>query len=164
MNKSIFSMNTLSKYGDFFQIIGVIGIISSLIFVGLELRQSHKIAMSDQHLARAQVWVSVYNSATSRSLAHQYDQDHYSDFDIYVHNSFNAMWNIYEADYLRYRLGLMTDDAWQGRLNSINSIKKNDNSFDCMIRDRVWKNNRLILDSEFVKLVEEIPFEDCEAL
>ena len=110
-------MNTLSKYGDLFQIIGVIGIISSLIFVGLELRQSHKIAMSDQHLARAQVWVSVYNSATSRSLAHQYDQDHYSDFDIYVHNSFNAMWNIYEADYLRYRLGLMTDDAWQGRLN-----------------------------------------------
>ena len=74
------------------------------------------------------------------------------------------MWNIYEADYLRYRLGLMTDDAWQGRLKSINSIKKNDNSFDCIIRDRVWKNNRLILDSEFVKLVEEIPFEDCEAL
>ena len=164
MNKSIFPINSLSKYSHLFQIVGVIGLIASLIFVGLELRQSHKIAISDQHLARAQVWVSVYNSATSRSLAHQYDQDHYSDYDIYAHNSFHAMWNIYEADYLRYRLGLMTDDAWQGRLNSINSIKKNDDSFDCMIRDRVWNDNRLILDSEFVKLVEEIPFEDCKKL
>ena len=84
MNKSIFSINSLSKYSELFQIVGVIGIISSLIFVGLELRQSHKIAISDQHLARAQVWVSVYNSATSRSLAHQYDQDHYSDCLLYT--------------------------------------------------------------------------------
>ena len=124
MNKSIFSINSLSKYSDLFQIVGVIGLIASLIFVGLEMRQSHKIALSDQHLARAQVWVGVYNTATSNSIAHQYDQNHYSNFDVHSHNSFHAMWNIFEADYLRYRLGLMTDDAWQGRLNSINSIRK----------------------------------------
>ena len=45
-------MNTLSKYGDLFQIIGVIGIISSLIFVGLELRQTQKIAIAGQQQAR----------------------------------------------------------------------------------------------------------------
>tara|TARA_B110000444_G_scaffold91401_1_gene86349 strand:- start:162 stop:656 length:495 start_codon:yes stop_codon:yes gene_type:complete len=164
MNKSIFSMNSLSKYSELFQIVGVIGLIASLIFVGLEMRQSHKIALSDQHLARTQVWVGVYNTATSNSIAHQYDQNHYSNFDVHSHNSFHAMWNIHEADYLRYRLGLMTDDAWQARLNYINIIKKNSASIDCMIRDRVWTDKRLVLDSEFVKLVEEIPFEECKKL
>ena len=53
MNKSIFSINSLSKYSDLFQIVGVIGLIASLIFVGLELRQSHKIALAAQQQARA---------------------------------------------------------------------------------------------------------------
>jgi len=52
MNKSIFSINSLSKYSELFQIVGVIGLIASLIFVGLELRQTQKIAIAGQQQAR----------------------------------------------------------------------------------------------------------------
>jgi len=43
MSKNIASMLSISKFNDFIQIIGVIGLIASLIFVGLELRQSQKL-------------------------------------------------------------------------------------------------------------------------
>ncbi len=52
MNKTIFSLNTLAKWSDLSQIMGVIGIIASLIFVGLELRQTQKIAIAGQQQAR----------------------------------------------------------------------------------------------------------------
>ena len=52
MNKSIFSINSLSKYSELFQIVGVIGLIASLIFVGLELRQTQKIAIAGQQQSR----------------------------------------------------------------------------------------------------------------
>ncbi len=46
MSKNIASMLSISKLNDFIQIIGVIGLIASLIFVGLELKQSQKIALA----------------------------------------------------------------------------------------------------------------------
>ena len=52
MNKSIFSINSLSKYSELFQIVGVIGLIASLIFVGMELRQSQQIALVEQQVER----------------------------------------------------------------------------------------------------------------
>ena len=62
MNKSIFSINSLSKYSDLFQIVGVIGLIASLIFVGLELRQSQQIALAEQHVERTKVFTEVINT------------------------------------------------------------------------------------------------------
>ena len=57
MNKSIFSINSLSKYSHLFQIVGVIGLIASLIFVGLELRQTQKIALNTQNQARTETLI-----------------------------------------------------------------------------------------------------------
>ena len=37
---------------DLIQLLGMVGIIGSLIFVGLEMRQSHRIALAAQHQAR----------------------------------------------------------------------------------------------------------------
>ena len=68
-------MNTLSKYGDLFQIVGVIGLIASLIFVGLELRQSQQIALAEQHVERTKVFTEVINTATNNGIAYFY-RDH----------------------------------------------------------------------------------------
>ena len=46
MNKNISSIISMSKLNDFFQAIGIIGLIASLIFVGLELKQNQKIALA----------------------------------------------------------------------------------------------------------------------
>ena len=68
MNKSIFSINSLSKYSDLFQIVGVIGLIASLIFVGMELRQSHKIALSAQQQARVDNFLNLINNQSTANF------------------------------------------------------------------------------------------------
>jgi len=163
MNKSIFSINSLSKYSELFQIVGVIGLIASLIFVGLELRQSHKIALSDQQQARMQAFVTIYNNATSNNIAFAYDQNHYSDYEIFYHNMLHSFWNISEADFLRYRLGLMDENIWRSKFSIIKRQRSSD-ARNCELRRRVWQIKRTQIDSEFVKLVEEIPFEECKKL
>ena len=64
-------MNNLTKYTGFFQIIGVVGLIASLIFVGLELKQSHKIALAEQQQQRMDTFIDIINNLTSNGYAHQ---------------------------------------------------------------------------------------------
>jgi len=45
-------MNTV-KFRDWLEIIGIFGVIASLVFVGLEMRQSQRIALSAAYQARA---------------------------------------------------------------------------------------------------------------
>ena len=57
MNKGIFSMDSVSKLNSFLQTIGAIGIIASLIFVGIELRQTQKIALNSQNQSRTETLI-----------------------------------------------------------------------------------------------------------
>ena len=41
------ALMVVKKHEDILQITGVLGVIASLVFVGLEIRQSHKIARAD---------------------------------------------------------------------------------------------------------------------
>ena len=164
MNKSIFSINSLSKYSHLFQIVGVIGLIASLIFVGLELRQSQQIALSAQQQNRAQMWVDVYNTSTNNDIAFSYPDNEYNQYQLAFHNTNHIFWEIIETDYLRYRLGLMDESIWESRLGIIKSFRTDATDEYCDIRKRVWQSSRNNLDSELVKLVEEIPFEECKKL
>jgi hypothetical protein len=40
------------KFNDSVQILGMVGIIGSLVFVGLQLKQSQEIAIASQYQAR----------------------------------------------------------------------------------------------------------------
>ena len=42
---------------DLIQLLGMVGIIGSLIFVGLEMRQSQRIALAGQQALRTQFWL-----------------------------------------------------------------------------------------------------------
>ena len=42
---------------DLMQLLGMVGIIGSLIFVGLEMRQSQRIALAGQQAVRTQFWL-----------------------------------------------------------------------------------------------------------
>ena len=163
MNKSIFSMNTLSKYSELFQIVGVIGLIASLIFVGLELRQSQRIALAEQHVERTKVFTEVINTATNNGIAYFYRDHDYDKYELYIHNFWHMFWNVSETDYLKYRLGLMDEGIWQARYNIMkrNKSRENYTSRACHTAERVWQGKSTQLDSEFVKLINAIPSKDC---
>ena len=52
--------------------LGVLGIIGSLVFVALELRQSQKIALAAQQQARTEVFTNVVNSVNQASSVSLY--------------------------------------------------------------------------------------------
>ena len=123
MNKSIFSINSLSKYSDLFQIIGVIGLIASLIFVGMELRQSQQIALVEQQVERTKAFTELYNTATNNNLAYLHPDNDYNEYEVFFYNFQHMFWNISETDYLKYRLGLMDESIWQSRYSIMKRIK-----------------------------------------
>lgn len=117
MNKSIFSMNTLSKYGDFFQIIGVIGIISSLIFVGLELRQTQKIAIAGQQqsrtILRTNQILSTYDFSPEEIGIENIPWGQQSDLQRYIREQRQQYyWTVLENNFYQYSQGMMDEMIW----------------------------------------------------
>ena len=163
MNKSIFSMNSLSKYSDLFQIVGVIGLIASLIFVGMELRQSHKIALSAQQQQRVTHFIDIINTQTMLVEPHFItDQKYLESMDrggIILHNSMHQFWHIFEADFLRYRLGLLDEGVWESRLKAVQMNYSN--PLFCSTSKYIWESRKSLLNSEFVNLVESTSLNNC---
>ena len=64
MKQNLLSIINLEKFSSFFQLVGVIGVIASLIFVGLELRQTQKISMANTQQERNSALYNVFNTFT----------------------------------------------------------------------------------------------------
>jgi len=110
-------MNTLSKYGDLFQIIGVIGIISSLIFVGLELRQTQKIAIAGQQQARTILrtnqLLSTYEFNPEEIGVENIAWEDQSKIQRYNREQRQVYyWTVMENNYYQYIQGMMDQVIW----------------------------------------------------
>ena len=57
----------LKRSKDLIDVIGFVAIIASLIFVGMELRQSREIAIGDGNLANAEVQIETNNAINTYS-------------------------------------------------------------------------------------------------
>ena len=98
--------------------LGVIGIIGSLIFVGLELRQSHRIALADQIQSRNAmlsnfIIVPLNGSATALRMWSEQGNDLTEEeqlvrIQILRHRILTAT-NAWQ----QYELGLLSPEAWQ---------------------------------------------------
>ena len=107
------------------QLLGMFGVIASLIFVGLEMRQSQRIALVSQMQARS------YTASNEAYAFTEANLDWFSSkFGIppdsqltteqkAARNSENVSWFIYEADYFQYSQGLMTESVWQAKLRAM---------------------------------------------
>jgi hypothetical protein len=68
MNKSFLSLNNLEKISGLFQVIGVLGVMASLIFVGLELRQTQKIALARTQQERSNGIYANFDALTTAGI------------------------------------------------------------------------------------------------
>ena len=105
------------------QFIGLIGVFSGLIFVGLELRQAHQIALAEQMNNRVNVLMSLTNAYVESNLdfysamVNQHENDGlFSDAEKGSRNMLNAQWTLHENDYFQYSAGLMTEELWEAKL------------------------------------------------
>ena len=128
----------MSKTGwkDIAEIIGIAAIVASLVFVGLELRQSQQIAIAGQYQQRAESFVGQLYSrlpleAEQERLAEMVRSTYSDVIDPSVLESMSdqrialdfvrasADGTTFDNNYFQYQSGTMSDDGWQamrGRL------------------------------------------------
>ena len=143
------------------QLLAMIGIIGSLIFVGLEMRQSQIIALAAQSQARASMLlerVGVYTEANldfqSLIFENSYDTN-LSKIEAAQRNAFHQGWFLFENDYEQYSLGLMSEEIWSAKLNGINRLFNR-----CEARG-TYEVRKPTFPESFLRLISTIP-DECE--
>jgi hypothetical protein len=108
------------KLNDWLQVVGMFGVIASLVFVGLEMRQTREIAISQIYHARADSERSNYSEAISSSAylsgmaklsAGSTDALTPEENVALVHH-FMAQLAIWENDHFQHQNGYLSDEHW----------------------------------------------------
>ena len=94
----------------------MLGVLSGLVFVGLEMRQFQQIALAVQHQARTEMFLEQVNTHTEAGLAFcNYNKDQ-----LYVvPNQLYGNLLILENDFVQFQLGLMEEELWENKKGAI---------------------------------------------
>ena len=110
------------------QLLGMLGLLGGLIFVGLEMQQSQRIAVASQQQDRAAITVNVVNAFYEVDVDFQstyFERNFNYDFsteEIAYRNMIHKAWFIYENDFYQYTKGLMDERTWQAKLNAMEFV------------------------------------------
>ena len=140
------------------QLGGMISIVASLIFVGLEMKQSQTIALAAQQQARTEVFTDMINSLTESGISYQelVSTSLKGEQEVTAQMNFaHSMLWVFENDFLQYRLGLVDETLWQSKLQVLIT------NFSSCTNKAVFDQRKLGLDKNFVALMEENLPENC---
>ena len=119
-------MNT-AKINEWLQIIGTFGVVASLLFVGLQMKQSQEIALSATYQARTGTSIDIsigsinspeYLSGVAKVYSNTPELLTLPEF-IAVKWEFDSYMQIYENNHLQNELGFLPLDYWQKNVNSM---------------------------------------------
>ena len=108
------------------QLLGMVGIIGSLVFVGLEMRQSQRIAEAAQQQQRSSDAMAMINTlneieADWQSIVWERNPNYgdlYTRNEVIQRNLFNLGLYLVENDYYQYSQGLMKEDVWMAKITT----------------------------------------------
>ena len=149
---------------DLIQLLGMVGIIGSLIFVGLEMKQSQMIAQAGQNQERMGAAGDMVNTlnevvADFQSLVFENKRDYkdyLSDEEIIQRNLFHIFLFTYENDHFQYSRGLMPEDVWSAKLSAFAFFYNN-----CEMRP-IIETRIQYYSEDFVNIIRGIPDECME--
>ena len=144
---------------DLIQLLGMVGIIGSLIFVGLEMKQSQMIAQAGQNQERMGAAGDMVNTlnevvADFQSLVFENKRD-YKDYlseeEIIQRNLFHIFLFTYENDHFQYSRGLMPEDVWSAKLSAFAFFYNN-----CEMRP-IIETRIQYYSEDFLNIIRGIP-------
>jgi hypothetical protein len=110
-----------AKLNDWLQVIGLFGVIASLIFVGLQMKQEHEIALSNAYQARAdtatQLWSDMASNpalveATIKSEDLGYDSLSRMEKAVLAYSE-QAWLHVFENIHFQYINGFISEEHWR---------------------------------------------------
>ena len=108
------------KLSAWLQIVGMFGVIASLLFVGLQMKQSHEIARSATYQARSQMAVDQFlaasgnpqfTSATAKLYSGEFDTITPEEL-VALEYDFAANVVIWENQYYQFESGFFPEEHW----------------------------------------------------
>ena len=146
------------SFDTWIQLLGMLGVLGGLVFVGLEMQQTQNIALGEQQQTRMQTWIGMVDAFTEAGLDYQdvmtgniTDQNDFA----YSNLTHQSLWTM-ENDFIQHKLGLMSESAWQARLVAMETIYNT-------CRNRPIFSVRFgMLDPEFVQLLTSFT-DECAA-
>ena len=157
MKQNLLSIINLEKFSSFFQLVGVIGVIASLIFVGLELRQTQKISMANTQQERNSALYNIFNTFTLtdtdwQSIAFENNTKYeFTKDEIARRNLYHISWFFYENDFFQYKQGLVTEEVWTAKKKAFETFYNM-----CDLRN-LYMSRSIYMPADFVTLIESFP-------
>ena len=153
--------NGKPDFGSVIQSFGMLGIIGSLLFVGLEMRQTQKIAIAGQTSSAIGI-----NSTSSKSdgrqrlrcsihlLRKNYDYE-FSPIEISHRNAIHLGYFLYENDFYQFREGLMDQATWDSKIAGLKGLYN-----QCSMRS-IYNTRSATFSKDFVEIIESFP-DNCD--
>ena len=148
--------------GTWIQLIGMLSVVAGLIFVGIEMRQTHRVALAAQQQQRAATLIEIIGTFSEANSPLSWLDFVSEDFDVSEENSRalgeNAayqLWMIYENDYLQYELGLMDNEIWKAKLAAMRYLVSR-----CQFQD-VNQAALTYSNAELTALLRVVNIEEC---
>lgn len=141
------------------QLLGMIGVISGLIFVGLEMRQAQTIAIAGQVQQRAAMQSEFFSTITERGedigeVVLNQDFSQLSEPQKKIKRNIAwQQWNRIENDFYQYTLGLMPNEKWEAQLESMGRWKN-----FCEAND-IYKFRYSFFEPNLKKVLDSFPDE-----
>ncbi len=124
-----------AKLNDWMQVIGIFALVASLIFVGLQMKQAHEIALADQYQSRSQTTIDF--------MLVRMESD-----DVNPRFASQVRWTMMDNNHFQYQQGFLTSEAWQAYANFIRNLY-------ARCEDRlVFEDRKPFLRGSFVEFVE----------
>ena len=121
------AVEDVSKIKDWLEVIGIFGIIASLIFVGLQMKQTQEIALADTYNDRASqaidgqsasVGTPQHFSAMAKIYSDQRDQLTAEEY-VALEHELTIFLTIFENNHFQYEMGFLPEEHWQKNLKDI---------------------------------------------
>ena len=124
-----------AKLNDWMQVFGIFALVASLIFVGLQMKQTHEIALAGQYQSRAQTTIDYF------LVRMESDQ-------VNPRYAAQIRWALMDNNHFQYQQGFLTNETWKAYANFVRDLYA-----DC--EDRlVFEDSKAARRASFVEFVE----------
>jgi hypothetical protein len=120
---------TSTKLRDWLEILGIFAVVASLIFVGLEMRQSHEIALSQTYQSRTAAAVEWNTAFAANELAMSaYIKAAEGNDDISplereaLRRTMLAVFFLFDNAYYQYQQGYVSEEFWLSTRESMKNL------------------------------------------
>ena len=144
------------SWKDILELIGLAAIVGSLIFVGLQMRQTHEIALATLYQMRSDAAREVRVASLDPSRSHAaidkaLSGEQLTDSDIReIGRLVDLALNHFENSHYLYTLGYLPAEHWEGDKNQIAEL------IDNPIMLKFWEDNRKDFRESFVVEVDKL--------